>query len=1137
MFKHDGTMNIHPSHRNEATHYLRIVAALAALMLLVWLVPTPTRMSGIAHYIPFHNALETVGICIAGLIFAVGWNAHSQKLSRNILLLACTFIGVAILDFLHMSTFRGMPDFFTQNEEAKSINFWLAARTFAAVALLSVAVMPWHLPPTRHRGFILGTVLLLVFACYVTFMYFAQYVPVMYVRGEGLTTVKIIYEYGLIAAYLCAAALFFRQMGQPRTFNVTGLFATACVVAMSEFFFTLYSEVTDVYNMVGHLYKIAAYLFLYRALFVETIRYPYSQLQASRAQLRATLDALPDLLLEMNSRGDYLEVHTKTSNPMTYPVIDLVGKNVRDVLSPQAVNTCVAALRLATELGVTRGHRIGMDLPDGHHWFEMSVARKEAEKNQAMRFLVIARDITELVKHEMAIEREAMLNKALLNLQVQFDSRDEQSFLQYGIAFAENITRSKASFIYFADHDQKTVELASPSGTPQDDQTQATTITHIPIGPGTIWNDAFDAGQAIVQNDGTQIGPCRDNLLPAAPIDRLLTVPVLDGNRVCMLAGVANKQTPYTDSDRESVQLIADAIWRIANKRRMNATVSKLSLAVEQSPNSILITDLQANIEYANQAFQDTSGYSLPELLGKNPRILHANKNPATTYVEMWAKLSRGEPWEGELINQKKNGQHYTERVLIYPVRNDQGVVTNYLAHKEDITAKKAADQRINQLSLYDQLTGLPNRALMETMLKHSIDLARHHHEVLTLMWLNIDNFKQINDSLSHKTGDNLLQQLAERLRRLLRDKDTLARVSGDNFVVILPGMDQNECSQLALRILDAIDQPAVVDNQRLTVTGSIGIALYPNDGDTVSALLRSGEAAMYRMKQEGRNGYRFFTPDLQKHSARVLALGASLKQALGKNEFRLVYQPQCQLASNMIVGAEALIRWHHPQFGEIGPAEFIPIAENYGLIVRIGEWVLRTALTQMKQWQEAGLPPMTIAINLSPIQFAQHDVANSIMRLVREAGVAPELLEIELTEATAMKNPEEANRIMRELRQFGFRISIDDFGTGYSSLSYLKRFNVDKLKIDQSFVRDVGTRIDDQAIVNAIIQMSHSLGLTTIAEGVETLEQRAYLNANGCDQIQGYLYSHPLTPAKFEAFVRTRLDMPHQERASDTRI
>ncbi|CAM5181475.1 Diguanylate cyclase/phosphodiesterase OS=Castellaniella defragrans (strain DSM / CCUG 39792/ 65Phen) OX=1437824 GN=BN940_15791 PE=4 SV=1 [Castellaniella denitrificans] len=362
---------------------------------------------------------------------------------------------------------------------------------------------------------------------------------------------------------------------------------------------------------------------------------------------------------------------------------------------------------------------------------------------------------------------------------------------------------------------------------------------------------------------------------------------------------------------------------------------------------------------------------------------------------------------------------------------------------------------------------------------------------------------------------------MAHRLRTALRAQDILSRLSGDDFLAILPGAGQQEAARGAQAVLDAVALPLRLGGQEIFLTASIGIALFPADADQLEVLLKHAETAMYRAKSDGRNGSCFFTPEMQARSARLIALSHALKQAQQRGELRLVYQPQLRLSECRVFGAEALLRWDSPQWGAVSPAEFIPIAESSGLIVSIGDWVLRTALRQIRTWLDHGLSGLVIAVNLSAVQFDQPDLPDRISRMLEEAGVPPHCLELELTEAAAMKTPETAAQKIQDLHQRGIRLAIDDFGTGYSSLSYLKRFKIHKLKIDQSFVRDIDSDVDDQAIASAIIQMARSLSMGTIAEGVETAEQLDFLRASGCDDIQGYHFSRPLEPDAFEHFVQ----------------
>ena len=952
------TMQLHPSHQPAARHASRAVAALLLLLIVVSALPALPGIQGVAHYLPLHMALETLAIVVAGLTFGVVWSARHEQLPRNVLVLACGFMGVALLDFSHMLSYAGMPDFVTPSSAEKGIHFWLAARLLSALILLAVAWMSWGVRASpRYAPLLVAGVLLVVAALHGLFLFAPQLVPDTFRPGEGLTTFKIGFEYALMALYLAAAALLLAQMRRPRNFNASGLFAAACVMALSEFFFTRYTGVTDIYNVMGHLYKVLAYAFVYRAVFVETVLQPYTLLRASQMQLQATLNALPDPLLEIDDKGRYVDARTGHAGSLAAPTERLLGKTLHEVLPPEAARITQEALDEARQQGFSRGRVISLEVPDGKRWFELSVAPKAAppdhSEDTGHRFVVISRDITQRLQNEEAMR--------------------------------------------------------------------------------------------------------------------------------------------------------------------------KLSHAVSQNPLPIIITDLQARIEYVNDAFTRVTEYTAAQVLGKNPRMLKSGKTPKATYRSMWDQLTQGKPWQGELTNRSRSGREFTESVLIYPVRNAEGEVTHYLAHKEDITERRQAAERIQQLSHYDQLTGLPNRLL----LGRHFDYAIGQNPALALLWIDLDRFKDVNDSLGHDAGDLLLLEISHRLRSNLQEHATLSRTSGDDFVALLPHTRQSEAAELCTRLLNLLAQPVRVAGQDIFVTASIGITIAPDDGNQLDALLKNAETAMYRVKEDGRNTYRFFTPEMQAHSARALALGNALKQALPRGELHLVYQPQVSLHDGRIVGVEALLRWTHPQWGAVSPAEFIPLAEANGLIVPIGEWVLHTALCQLRAWLDGGLPMMTMAVNLSAVQFGQPGLPDLVGRLLQQTGVPPEGLELELTEAVAMKDPEIAAQKMQELSQRGIRLSIDDFGTGYSSLSYLKRFLINQVKIDQSFVRDIGTDADDQAIVTAIIQMARSLGMSTNAEGVETDDQLEFLRARGCNQMQGYHYSRPLLPAQFEDFVRAKLQGP----------
>jgi diguanylate cyclase (GGDEF)-like protein/PAS domain S-box-containing protein len=454
------------------------------------------------------------------------------------------------------------------------------------------------------------------------------------------------------------------------------------------------------------------------------------------------------------------------------------------------------------------------------------------------------------------------------------------------------------------------------------------------------------------------------------------------------------------------------------------------------------------------------------------------------------------------------------------PLNNQANETIGILGVYEDVTEQKITEERINYLANFDPLTGLPNRSQLNDHLKYALSLAKRSNGHLALMFLDLDHFKDINDTLGHSIGDIVLVELAKRLCLGLREEDTITRLGGDEFILLLPGVDALGAINVAEKLLNEIAGTYRVEHYDLTLTASIGIALYPDDGKDLETLSKSADAAMYRAKQEGRQCYRFFTPEMQARSERNLLLLNALHHALESQQLFLHYQPQVAMKDGRIIGAEALLRWEHLDFGSVSPAEFIPIAESSGLILPIGEWVLRRAIRQAKIWIDNGFTPLLMAVNLSAVQFRHPDLPELITRILDEEGLPPEHLELELTEGEAMHNPQSAIIVINKLHELGIRMSIDDFGTGYSSLSYLKKFKVYKLKIDQSFIRDINTDSEDKAIVSAIIHMAKSLGLQTIAEGVENLPQQDFLREQGCDEMQGYLFSKPLTVEQFEALL-----------------
>jgi diguanylate cyclase (GGDEF)-like protein/PAS domain S-box-containing protein len=560
---------------------------------------------------------------------------------------------------------------------------------------------------------------------------------------------------------------------------------------------------------------------------------------------------------------------------------------------------------------------------------------------------------------------------------------------------------------------------------------------------------------------------------------------------------------------------------------KLSRTVNELEKAGEQlqlaaqvfesSRDAITITDSKGIIIAVNEAFTAITGYPAAEVIGKNPGVLRSGRHDAEYYRAMWASILENGFWQGEIWNKRKNGEIYPEWLKITAVKNQSRNTANYIAVFSDITDEIKTAERIQHLAYYDPLTNLPNRALLSDRLDLAIAHAKRAGCKCAVLFLDMDRFKNINDALGHSIGDQLLKSVAIRLKECVREVDTVARMGGDEFIVILDGMaETGSIMPVARKMLHSLSQPYEVEGHSIRATPSIGISVYPDDGTDHESLIMNADSAMYHAKENGRNDFRFFTPDMKMRVEEKLFIESDLRKALELGQFVLYYQPQVDIRTGHIVGAEALIRWNHPVAGLISPAKFIPVAEESGLIVPLGEWILDEACRQNLAWQKAGLPPISIAVNLSAVQFRQQNLCRLINDTLKSTGLEPHYLELELTEGLVMSNTDSAVETLNCFKEMGVRISIDDFGTGYSSLSYLKHFPIDYLKIDQSFVRDITTNPDDAAITTAIINMAQGLNLKTIAEGVETAEQLTFLRLHSCDVVQGYYFSKPAPAAEF---------------------
>jgi diguanylate cyclase (GGDEF)-like protein/PAS domain S-box-containing protein len=1258
-------LKIHPSHHAEMRTTAIVLALLVLGMAAVWLLPPIPEVRGMAGYLPLHLLLETLSIVIAVLIFAVSWNAYSAKLPGNTVLLGCVFFGVALIDFSHTLSFAGMPEFVTESSPEKAINFWLVSRFMAAVALLTVAIAPWRPFVSSLTRFLLFAVVIVVVALtHWVLLFHSEWTPHTFVPGEGLTAFKVYSEYSIILICLVASGVLLGRMRGPQPFNAVALFGAVGTMALSEFLFTLYADVTDIYNLLGHVYKAASYLFIYRAIFVTTVENPYRQLSESQGKLQATLDAIPDLLFELDMDGRFLDYRTPHADRLFVSAEMFLGRTVAEIMPADAAAVVLAALREAKEKGGSWGHQIELQMPQGKQWFELSVAHTVEQPGRLSRFIVLSRDITERKLNELEVRRLSRLYSALSRCNeaiVRSNSVEEllpiicRDVVEFGgmkmawVGMVDELSREVVSVASFGNGEEAMEGLKAPLRVDEPSMYGPTAIAISQDEP--FWCQDFqnDPITAIWHDHGIHFGW---GASAALPLHR-------NGHVVGAFSMYAEERGAFDERARRLlVEMAMDIDFALHNFERealrkqalaeLDESRNLLKTVIDTAPMRIFWKDRELRYLGCNPVFARDAGLNDPQqVIGKDDyqlgwseqaelyraddrRVIESGvaksfyDEPQTTpdgrhiwlstskvplrnaqgettgvlgiYMDITdrkqaeAALQRSEAelnlaqsiarvgsWNYNLATGRIEGSEEAYRMFGIPPRavdldtvmaivhpddreltmsalhtaiagngfevefrivvsgdtrwisararleyGADGKPATVLGTTQDITEHKYAEDRINYLAHFDVLTGLPNRILLDERINYAISMAKRSNEHIALLFIDLDHFKDINDTLGHSVGDAVLVQLAKRLQQALRDQDVVSRLGGDEFIVMLPDTDARGITLVVQKLLDVVAQPYQIEEYDLNLTASIGIAMYPEDGDQLESLSRSADTAMYRAKQDGRNCFRFFTSEMQARSARNLRLVNDLRQALDRGQLHIVFQPQLSVGGDAIIGAEALLRWQHPELGAVAPAEFIPVAEDSGMILLIGEWVMRQALRQLKSWMADGIEPMIMAVNLSAVQFRHANLPELVSRILEEEDLPPEYLELELTEGVAMNDPQSAIAVMNNLHDRGIRMSIDDFGTGYSSLSYLKKFKVYKLKIDQSFVRDISTDPEDKAIVTTIINIARSLGLRTIAEGVETAGQLAYLREQGCDEVQGYYYSRPLSAVQFATYVKS---------------
>ncbi len=846
-----------------------------------------------------------------------------------------------------------------------------------------------------------------------------------------------------------------------------------------------------------------------------------SDLQAATEHLRHLLDASPVVLYALRLQDDGAVATWVSSN-----IERLLGYTPDQALAPgwwlehlyaedrQAAENAIGALRRQGQYV----HEYRFVAADGEvRWLRDELRLTESVSGAQTEAIGAWRDITE-------IKRSELLKQARLSVLDHLQSSITLPELLREIALdLEKLQPDMLVSILLLDADTNTLQTIAAPSLPAE-YLAATERVEVREGVGSCGTAAATGKTVIVEDIQTHPdwADARD-LVKKVGLHACWSIPFRDEKGRVIGTFAAYHRRPHSPSPWEEA-LIAEfarltglAVQRLRDAARLREAAA----IIENTSEGVLITDLDGTIMSVNPAFSRISGYAPEELIGQNPRLLHSGRHDEAFYQALWQSLQETGAWQGEIWNRRKNGEIHPELVTINTVCDEEGQPSRYAEVVTDLSQLRQSQEKLEYLAHHDPLTDLPNRLLLSDRLRHALEEALRHQQPAALLFLDLDRFKQINDSFGHPAGDQLLRAVAERLTHCVRINDTVARVEGDEFVILLEDIKRQENAALvAEKILRSFSEPFNLLGQELYITPSIGIAAYPRDGGDCDTLLRNADTALFLAKDQGGNTFAYYSEELTSHAFEQVILENSLRRAITDDQLRLHYQPLLNLRSGRLIGAEALVRWQHPDLGLVPPNKFIPLAEATGIIIEIGDWVLNTACRQCMAWLDQGLDIGFIAVNVAGPQITRQKIAEQAQRAIEVSGLPAEKLELEVTESFIMEETEQNILLLKELCAMGIRLSIDDFGTGYSSLTRLKRLPIDKLKIDQSFVRDIPGDPEDVAIVNAIIALAQSLDLNLIAEGVETEEQKQFLLEAGCNEGQGYLFARPLPPEEFVEFV-----------------
>ncbi len=1053
----------------------------------------------------FHTLIELVAIGIAFMSFVVAWNTFSLLRNRFSLILGIGYFWVGAVDLFHTLSFKQVVDIGPLQAGA-TIEFWIAGRLLEALVLLFAPVLLVKNVRPKYLFYACGIYVITAFV-----MIYSERFPAMIRPGEGLTEVKIFSEYAIIVLLMLASAVFHYYREQFETATRQLIYLSIAFTIFAELSFTLYVGFDDAALVVGHVFKLLSFWLIYRLLIESALLKPISSLD----KVVRSYDSVDEqtVIIDQNGYVQYANTAVRDRSNQA-----LVGAHCHEVLHDPSVsrNQCAVCLRMEKE-DTFRG--LEFFSKHDHQWYEANLANIMMS-GESRALIHSIRKITSRKHNEQQVLRLSRLYQVLSEANKTFPHiKDLRALFQKVCDIGIEQGRFKMVWIGIVDGNIVKPEFYAGKETGYLKEMQMR-VDDSEWAKGPVGLAAKTKRVSFVNNVATDpdFWPWRDAAMQRG-YGSLAAVPIVSDGEVLGIFTLYSGQTDIFDAQMITVlenlsRDLSSAIYHLEQeKQRLEqaAIINKLSQAVAQSVNGILIADLSGRVEYINSQFTVLTGFREGDVLGKQLIQLAKSFLENNDFSHVLDSLSRNESWQGEMACLRQDGSRYQALVSISQIETD-GKASHFVVSGIDHTELFEAQETIKQLAFYDVLTGLANRRLLMDRLQHALVVAEKHDELVAVMLCDLDNFKTINDSMGHDAGDELLKKVAADLTTNTRENDTVARMGGDEFVVVLEGLkDIESVLPVAHAMFDAFREPAVIKGTQVSTGSSMGVALFPQDGRSPDELLRNADLAMYHAKGKGKSRFHFYQADMNDAVQRRLDLEQKLRQAIEQSDFHLVYQAQVEIETGNITGFEALIRW---QDGDelISPVEFIPLAEESGLIVELGDWVIKKAIEDWHELCQICQVPVSMAVNVSARQFEKNSRLYDTLKLaLSESKQSPERFTVEITEGTLIGDIDHTTSTLNQLKELGLMISVDDFGTGYSSLSYLKRFPLDQLKIDRSFVEDLLNDENDQAIVAAIIAIAQKLDIKLVAEGVELREQGELLTSQGCYFAQGFYYYKPM--------------------------